>query len=77
MHRLGLGLSKTCFCVHVAARCVRGPCTAGDFDYGGAAFMGPLLQDYNVSAPRELLQVWVATALCLLLNESGLLYVCY
>ena len=30
---------------------------AGDFDYGGAAFMGPLLTDYNVSAPRELMQV--------------------
>ena len=30
---------------------------AGDFDYGGAAFMGPLLQNYNVSAPRELLKV--------------------
>ena len=32
-------------------------CAAGDFDYGGAAFMGPLLTDYNVSAPRELLEV--------------------
>ena len=32
-------------------------CAAGDFDYGGAAFMGPLLTDYNVSAPRELLKV--------------------
>lgn len=31
--------------------------TPGDFDYGGAAFVGPLLRNYNVSAPRELLQV--------------------
>ena len=55
---------------HVSAPCpVALPCSrllvahpdgrvaAGDFDYGGAAFMGPLLTDYNVSAPRELLKV--------------------
>jgi hypothetical protein len=26
----------------------------GEFDYGGAAFVGPLLTDYNVTAPRVL-----------------------
>lgn len=28
--------------------------TPGEFDYGGAAFVGPLLTDYNVTAPRVL-----------------------
>eukprot|EP01049_Picozoa_sp_SAG25_P000547 SAG25_NODE_19_length_23408_cov_10.997040_31_plen_343_part_01 len=31
--------------------------TPGDFDYGGAAFMGPLLSNYSVFAARELLKV--------------------
>jgi hypothetical protein len=30
------------------------PSRLGDFDYGGAAFVGPLLTDYNVSSPRVL-----------------------
>jgi hypothetical protein len=30
------------------------PSREGDFDFGGAAFVGPLLTDYNVSAPRVL-----------------------
>jgi len=29
----------------------------GDFDYGGAAFVGPLLVDYNITSPRELRKV--------------------
>lgn len=37
----------------------------GDFDYGGSAFVGPLLLDYNISAPRELMRhngsYWFAT----------------
>lgn len=28
--------------------------TPGDFDYGGSAFVGVLVSDYNVTAPREL-----------------------
>jgi hypothetical protein len=28
--------------------------TPGEFDYGGAAFIGPLLVDYNISSPRVL-----------------------
>ena len=30
------------------------PSQPGEFDYGGAAFVGPLLTDYNVTAPRVL-----------------------
>jgi hypothetical protein len=30
------------------------PSREGDFDFGGAAFVGPLLTDYNVTAPRVL-----------------------
>ena len=33
------------------------PSREGDFDYGGAAFVGPLLTDYNVTAPRVLARV--------------------
>lgn len=28
----------------------------GDFDYGGAAFMGPLMTNYSICAPKELLK---------------------
>jgi hypothetical protein len=31
--------------------------TPGEFDYGGAAFIGPLVQDYNISGNRRLLQM--------------------
>ena len=30
------------------------PSVEGDFDFGGAAFVGPLMEDYNVTAPRVL-----------------------